>query len=201
MFDLQKIKRAISGLGAENKKLANEVETAKKRREELIALPRSKEDLADVVDGWLIGQRGVFMEALQRNVNYLIQNPDTTLASETDLRIFSNTDALGMTYPRDGNLLGLLAPLIRESLRDAISELPNYPQETGAPWVQREKEITKLDKSIGDLEGKIENLKTSASEAGISLNPETEVVEADYLGGKPIGQKARKKALEKANQR
>lgn len=199
MFDLKKIKNAIASLGSEQKKLTNEVEALKQRREELNALPRSREDLADVVDAWLVGQRGVFLDALNRNIKYLVSNPDTTISPETDLRIFSNTDALGMIYPRDGNLLGLLAPLIRDQLKDAILELKDYPKEAGPAYPLRVKEIEKLDKQISDLEGSITKLQQQANDAGIQLEPAQEPKRPDYSGGEPVNPEARQAAFEKAN--
>ena len=199
MFDLKKIKNAIASLGNEQKKLTNEIEAKKQERETLQALPRSKEDLAATVDAWLVGQRDVFLARLKQNVSYLIASPDTVLQPGDDLSIFTAKDMFGTPVPRDGNLLGLMAPMIRESLKDAILELPDYPEETGPAYPLRVKEITKLDKSIGDLETKISDLKTSAASAGIQLTPETEPLQPDFSGGEPIHPEARQAAFEKAN--
>ena len=197
MFDLKKIKSAIASLGSEQRKLTNEVEKLKQRRETLQALPRSKEDLAETLDSWLLNQRSVFLDRLKQNINFLISSPDSK--PNDDLSIFSARDVFGNSVSRDGALLGLLAPMVRESLKDAIAKLPDYPAEVGAPWAQREKEILALDKKIGNLEGKIEDLKTSASAAGISLEPAVQPVQPDFSGGVPTSDESREIAYQKAN--
>ena len=199
MFDFAKLKSSISNLGREQKKLNSEVEKMKQLRETLQALPRSREDLAAVIDAWLLDQRSVFLDRLKQNINFLIQSPDAK--PNDDLSVFSARDVFGNSVSRDGALLGLLGPLIRESLRDAINELPGYPEETGESWPKREKEILALDKKIGDLESKIEDLQSSANEAGISLSPAVEPKQPDFSGGEPLEPEARQKAFERVNEK
>ena len=197
MFDIAKIKNAISSLGREQRKLTNEIEAKKQERETLQALPRSKADLADVVDSWLLDQRSVFLDRLKQNINFLIQSPDSK--PNNDLSIFSAKDVFGNSVSQDGLLLGLMGPLIREQLKQAILDMPEYPEVTGPAWPKREKEILALDKKIGDLEGKITDLQSSANEAGIQLEPAREIVEPDYTGGMPTSAESREIAHKKAN--
>ena len=199
MFDLKKIKNAIASLGSEQRKLTNQVEQMKQKREELLALPRSKEDLATVIDDWMVQQRDVFLARLKQNINFLISSPDAK--PNNDLSIFSARDVFGNSVSQDGLLLGLLGPLIRDQLKQSILDMPEYPEETGAPWAQRAAEITKLDKQISGLEGKIEDLKTSAASAGIQLEPPVPPVQPDYSGGEPVNPESRQKAFEKVNKK
>ncbi len=171
-MNFDSLKKMVANLGIEKKGLAQNIETLKQERETLQALPRSREDLADTMDRWLIAQRRTLLDVLRKNLDGLILNADKVTPAGKQA-IFCRHSILGEQNLTEGVLLSLLMPVARGEMRKAIEDLPNYPETVGPPMAERSKRLDKLDTEIAGLEATLEEIRSQASAAGLSLDAGT----------------------------
>ncbi len=168
-MNFDSLKKMVATIGTQKKTLAQEIEGLKQERETLQALPRSRGDLAEMMDRWLLAQRSTLLEVLRKNLDGLILNSDKVSPAGKQA-IFCRQSILGEQVLSEGVLLSLLLPVSREQMRQAIKDLPNYPEEVGPPTAERNKRLAALDTEIAALETTLQEIDDEANAAGLSLD-------------------------------
>src|SRR5574341_1126161 len=135
----------VRGARAEIKKRRDELELAKRRREDLRTLPVPIKELAEIVSSsWATERASEYPAALAAELSFFIRHPLALLESKDgsyrQSSITSGTvrkpsillaSALpGATVSPENALLYLLAPVFKETLRKGIEAMP-YPAIVG----------------------------------------------------------------------
>ena len=165
---LSELRSGIAAIAHKVRELERTVEQAKRSREELAAAPRTRDELASELDRWVDIQRQGFLEQFARAIEWLIRNPSRELtAGDGWSPLVGHGAQTHILTPRVA--AGVLAPLVRESLRQAVMDLPDALFEGAVPMAERKQRIAELDAAIETGEAELAELRATADQAGIVL--------------------------------
>ena len=172
MFDFMKIKTAITGIGEHMSGLRGEMESLKRKREELAAAPGTKADVIAIfhanIDETAAKYSGRLQRAIEVSLNHgrdMHAGPNgrpqlgpLTLARE-------NFTTPCTPHDIEASLFFVIGPAMKAAVADAINAM-EWPADA-QPLAGRAAEIAKLDKKIAALEKSEQELRREAADAGV----------------------------------
>jgi hypothetical protein len=163
------LKTGIETVGRQVRELQATIEQLKRTREELQAAPRTRADLAAALDDWIAFARSDFLEGFGQSVAFLIRKPDRKL-TPADARWSPLIPPGGQGHSLHPTAaVGLLAPLMRDALRQAVLDLPETMFAGAVPLEERKRRLAELDAEIEAGEAELAELRRAADSAGIML--------------------------------
>lgn len=187
MFDFLKIKSNIGELTHQLKKLADEIEKLKRRREDLQTLPLPREELCNQLCVMVDAKAAKYPNSLAKALEGLIHKPFYNFAnSRMDLTINYGGGGVAGVVP-EANRCWYHGEEYKNRLRDAVMVM-DYPDKVGPPLSERKPAIDKLDKEILKLEQQEETLRQQAEAAGIHIGRVDPIAPGAnrYSGGRPL---------------
>lgn len=170
LFDFASIRRSVSGLEDQLKKMHAEIEALRQKRELLLSQPANRGDVKAMLSGWVASSGDVYRQSLRTTLEKFVQNP----RNMTPERLASMVSIAGAAHPLgdalrpkdvDQALCALFGPLLNTAILDQV-DLLDWPNE-GLPLVQRENEAKKMTQRIAQLESERDELIQQAEDAGI----------------------------------
>lgn len=172
MFDFNLFKKSIGDLTAQIRKVREEIETLKQRRDLLVMAPPTKADMVAILQKRIDALGEGYPERLVKSLQpWMGANATEIYQQPLGFLLAGQFNTMGQVGDAS-NLVGGLAYLLRDQFKQGIAraiDAANWP-EGSVSLAEREKEIKKLDEKIGQLEGEDKRLQMMAAEAGIILN-------------------------------
>lgn len=164
------ISSALAAIKGEESKLKNELEKCLQRREYLKESKLPRDDFADKVCENLgtLGEKypkDLRLHTLANFANNPMRDPGNIVGG---LNVLCHAGNRQMINP--SALAFIFRDQIEAGVRRAISEW-DWPadSECGPPRHEREREMSKLNKKIADLQTKLDQLRAEAKSAGVSI--------------------------------
>lgn len=172
-MDFSFLKNAVTGLAGQVKDLKTSIEKLKRQREDIANAPANLNDIKAGLAAALEERRAAYLQALRLQLDFFTRKPDSVTDPEIFKRLLlvAAPEHLGITPAfknLENGIAGLFQPELLASLNAAVDSM-DWPQ-AGLPAAQRVKKLAELDKSIESAEKQIQELKSSASAAGITID-------------------------------
>ncbi len=162
LFD--SLKKQLTALGDERAKLLNQLEKARQRREDLLTLPLPLDEHIDKLFRQVDNFSTHFSEDLRRRTAHLENKPLEEINPMTSL-ITTGQTVGGQHLER------MMCCLLTDQIKEGIKRTAltwDWPL-SGPPLAERKIELTKLDKTIADLESKLGDYDNAAEQMGIEI--------------------------------
>ncbi|MCU7813079.1 MAG: hypothetical protein KZQ77_17885 [Candidatus Thiodiazotropha sp. (ex Notomyrtea botanica)] len=175
-LDFGPFKDAANKLRNENEKVYNRLELLRRRRDELHALPATKEDIKNELSAWVDKMseeyRGRMSKRLQMyadkpmNIKNISELPTVDRLAPRLLGI----DHRDLTEP-DQTEPGALALLFSDLIKDALCKEVDRLElgKPGPSYTERVKEVAEIDEEITDLTESMKLMRSAAQQAGIAF--------------------------------
>ena len=171
-FDFLGLKKSIADIGSQAASLRDQLEAAKREREEVAAAPVPRSELADVLCQWVDKIGDEYPANLVNAVRHLRDDAEVDPMTRIGAPALLTCSGAGSDQViRPAVLCYLLNDAIKDGMRRAADEMP-YPAPEGLPRAERLKKLEALDKKIAKLEGELLDLLREADAAGVSLTSE-----------------------------
>ena len=156
MFDLNIFRTTAQDLKAKAGALRGQLEKARRRREDLMTMPRPKNEVADILGQLVDREADKYPEELRKSAHRLVTEPLRGIEGQELYRVYSPLRApnAGQSGVHDVSIVALcflFRDQIKSGLRDAVEKM-EYPTDTGPALADRAAEIQKLNKEIAQLE-------------------------------------------------
>ena len=169
LFDFGIFRKSVDQLAAQIRKIRDDIETRKQRREDLTTLPVSREELAAEICTWIDQQRAGAIQDMQKGITSLLGDPCSPISETNHIPLLNTAWSQRDTVSQRFVLL-LLGEQIKDAIPGMLDKL-DYPEQVGPPREARMRELEKLDKEIIALERSEADLIQQAAAAGIRVEP------------------------------
>ena len=151
------------------------LETAKRRREDLLAAPLSKADVITLLSAYIDRQADKYPDELRRSIAQL--HTERSLKDGTADASRSGEFVAGGILNHSGNgprlsetLMFLLRDSVKAGIASAIEQISEWPANPGPPIRERTDELAKLEAEIKSLEGRMKEFKEEQQKISASFN-------------------------------
>lgn len=169
-FDFKSLRRSVEGVEKKLQAMHAELADLRRQRERAGSAPTSKEDLKNLLSGWVASKGDNYRKSLHQTLSKF-RNPRNLSAHELALSM----SITGAHQPYgdavraqdvDQALCGLFAPLLSKALLEEVDKM-EWPSDT-VTAADRDATIAGLDQRIVQLDKEIRELTTAAEEVGIT---------------------------------
>ena len=170
LFDFASIRKSVSGLEDQLKKMRVDIDELRQKRESLLSQPANRADVKAMLSEWVESSGKVYRQSLQTTLETFVRNP----RNMTPERLASMVSIAGAAQPLgdalrpkdvDQALCALFGPLLNTALLEQV-DLLAWPNE-GLPLAKREIEAEKITQRIAQLEKERDELIQQAEDSGI----------------------------------
>jgi hypothetical protein len=166
MFDFNSLKKQVAGIGAKVRESSMELENLRRKREEIVAAPSSKQDAIAAMHSRIDREAETHRKILITSIRPLIIKGS---ASRIDAPILAAArhDTAPTALSLESGLCMAFGAELKRSISDTIEAMdwPEYALDES----EKTAEITRLDAAIQKTESELTELVTAAHAAGISL--------------------------------
>lgn len=169
-FDFKSLRRSVENVEKKLEAMHAELADLRRQRERASSAPTSKEDLKNLLSGWVTSKGESYRKSLHETLRKF-RNPRNLSAHELALAM-SITGAhqpYGETVRAqdvDQALCGLFAPLLSKALLEEVDKM-EWPADT-VTSAERAATVDRLDERIIQIDQEIRDLTAAAEEAGIT---------------------------------
>lgn len=169
-FDFKSLRRSVEGVEKKLQAMHAELADLRRQRERASTAPSSKEDLKNLLSGWVTSKGDSYRKSLHETLRKF-RNPRNLSAHE--LALAMSITGAHQPYGEavraqdvDQALCGLFAPLLNKALLEEVDSM-EWPSDT-VTASDRNATLARLDERIVKLDQEIRDLTTAAEEAGIT---------------------------------
>jgi hypothetical protein len=164
----------IASVRAELNKKTSEIETLKRKREDLAATPAALADIQDAIDAWVDNQVEIGRKHLHSPLNVVVRQSDPTheiLHGRPHIR--SMLDFVGEQQSRGVatavSILLMGPDNVRETLYAESERVVESIGTPGPPMKERAKQLAALDAKIESRQSELMKLRDDLSSAGVEI--------------------------------
>lgn len=169
-FDFKSLRRSVEGVEKKLQAMHEELADLRRQRERANSAPTSKEDLKNLLSGWVASKGDSYRKSLHETLRKF-RNPRNLSAHE--LALAMSITGAHQPYGEavraqdvDQALCGLFAPLLSKALLDEVDNM-EWPSDT-VTAAERVAAVTRLDERIVQVDKEIRELTAAAEDAGIT---------------------------------
>lgn len=169
-FDFKSLRRSVEGVEKKLQAMHAELADLRRQRERTSSAPTSKEDLKNLLSGWVATKGDGYRKALHETLRKF-RNPRNL--SPHELALAMSITGAHQPYGEavraqdvDQALCGLFAPLLSKALLDEVDNM-EWPSDT-VTAAEREAAVARLDERIVQIDQEIRELTAAAEDAGIT---------------------------------
>lgn len=167
---LAAIRGLLGDVRSEYDGLVRQREQLLQQRENLLAAPLSKNDFIKLLEKTIDGYQGDYVDRFKQQLTDFHQKSDT-LSAAVHLKNFPILAPWsGTTRIMPGAIFVLLGPTIKEALSKIISDLDDWPKDSGPSLVARKSQLKKIDADLGRVDSDLADLKAASDANGVVLS-------------------------------
>ena len=166
MFDFRDLKKTIAAIGGKVRTAQHELETLRRRREEVAAAPTSKASAIRAMQDRVDAQAEAHKRVLFANLDPLILKGDAARVDAPFLAATRHGTAATAQSIEAGICLAF-GDQMKQAIAKAIEAMP-WPEQS-MDTATKAAELAKLDDGIEQAENELSSLVGEAQSAGISL--------------------------------
>lgn len=181
------LKNILGGFKTTLKDVRQQLEVARRRREELLSLPMAKEDLHGLLDEMVSRRAKEYEEALRGRVEHAGHIPLANITSPhlRGATVLLRNNATTSPLEMEGALAYLFADQIQKRLHEVVEQLHRGESDTSST-ADRYAEISALDTKISELSEReaemVRELEEEMSSMGAVTQPKTRQELRDEAG-------------------
>lgn len=167
----------------EEQSVKADLQAALKRREDLHTLALPREDVIDMFCGWVDDLARHFPQKMQKRHENILHGPlrNWNIVNFNPLALWNNDkiEPMAMAF--------VFNSALKEGIAGAIKKW-DWPEDVGPPLADRKKEIAELDKTIAELQERLDKIRALAEGQTVNLSG----ISAGDAADKPIVKQAKK---------